>query len=249
MRYHAAILFLAWLGLTTHAATLIYKTPAGEEKTVSGITLESISNGQVRISLDGGIETFPLSRLIKYFDDDLKSAAGAFEDNTSDYHVSLREVQIPERGRVRSKGKQETAEAEITYSISRRRQQGQSREIRVPYFYLFVLTSTENGIRKMYVYSAPSAARASSKEYDELKMRDNALSLKRPKQDVPLGSSGPGRNSFGDWEHKIKLAGIGDNRIIAWHLVVWGKDDIVATRDYRDPSYRIEEQWYLTTRN
>lgn len=251
MKRILAALFLFGCCLGSRAGTLVYKSNDGSEKTVSDVKILSISEGKVKISVNKGIENISLGRLVKYFDTDVKGAGDGGFDETCEYTVSVQEVKIPDRGMVKEKGKSVQGSAEFSYSISRSAKQGESRSIRTPYFYLFVLTGADDGGRSVYTFSHPAEAKISG-GYDEGKMLERVLSNKRTVwgSDVGYASLNPSAKGLSGTTRDVemKLTGIGQRSILAWHLVVWGKDSIVMTRSERIDT-RIGEKWYLNQRS
>lgn len=248
------------LGLS--AGTLVYRTDNGEQNIISKVKILSIDARLITLSMENGIETIPSNRLVKYYDSDIK-VGGLFKDSTSPYGISINEIRVPKSTRrtvtsSSSSGKSRTSSSKggtvsLTYSVtaSGRSAEGRGATVyREPLFYLFVLT-TKDGVRKVGVTSYPSSARVSTKTYDEAKMMEKALDLNRRTINVDdrdrLGSSRSrsGSNSLGGTRIEIPLSGIADGDIIAWYLVVWGKDGIVYTKEEKVTGERTQDRWYM----
>ncbi len=246
------VLFLLGLlvaGLPLTAGTLIYKTADGQEKIVSQVTIMTIANQMLTLKIDSGTETIPLRSLVKYYDTDIRGG-GEFEDNTAAYDIILGTEKCPTDGYQGSSDKRKTAEFTIGYSVRRKEGEAQKNELRVPYLYLFVLTSGDGGDRNFYSFSYPDKARVSMKAYDEAKMLEKVIALNRPTYYPDdrgrLGRPSP-RNAGigGDRIATFKLDGIRKQRIIAWYLVAWGKNRIEAEKSWQDHSYRIARNWWI----
>ena len=225
------------------AGTLIYKTKAGEEKRVSGLTIVSIDGKKMVVRIKGGTETISMSQVIKYFDTDL-SVGGEMDDNTGDYTVHLGSEKL-----VRDK-KSGRITFSIPYSINRASGVKLGTRLRQPYFYLFVLAVDEDsGQRKMMSFSYPAKAKVAMKNYDEAKMMEKAIDLDRPSfYDDDFGGlrrSATNKSLGGRRTASFSLNNVRNGSVIAWYLVVWGKDKIVETKEWRDSGRRISTNWWI----
>ncbi|MDD5697744.1 MAG: hypothetical protein PHH77_03930 [Victivallaceae bacterium] len=236
------------------AGTLVYKTGGKEEEhTVSKITIISIDKKLITVKHNDGIRTIPLNNVVSYYDTDI-SSGGEFADNTCDYSISIRKLEMPETGytikREKSRKYKKVSNCEIEFSITKKYEKGKSNSVRMPYFYLFVLTtSTEAyGRRPIYTYCYPDEAKISSKTYDEAKILEAVTAMKRSRiyynSRSDFGANGK-LSLSGDYKPiEISLKGIRDRRIIAYHLDVWGKNKIIATKDWRDIRYTVGRDWW-----
>jgi hypothetical protein len=251
----AATLLLA-ASLPVMAGTLIYKVnKKAEPQTASKVKIISIEKGYITIEQNKGKKTIPLRWIEKYYDTDIQG--GAFEDNTSDYTVSITNVKMPKSGyettNKKSKKKRMTSECEIEYSISRKTEPGKSKSMKMPYFYLYVLTTRSKSYGKLPVedYYYPKEAKVKSKTYDEAKIVEKVTSLDRPLvwnggRDSMRSSTSrrEGFSGMGGRVAKIPLKNVKYRKIIAYHIEVWGKSKIVAEKTWNDPSYKIGKLWW-----
>ena len=121
--------------------------------------------------------------------------------------------------------------------------------MRYPYIFLFVLSSDADGHRSMTSYGFPSSARLSLKNYDEAKMLEKVLLLKRPhyhSDDASrLGSHASGSRLGGSKTATFQLGNLKDRKIIAWYVVAWNKDSISAVKEWHDTSYKVGKTWWI----
>jgi hypothetical protein len=244
--------------LASDAGTIIYKTSSkDEEHILPKVKIVSIAQRTITIKHGGGVRTIPLSYLIGYYDTDIE--AGSFEDNTCDYSVTVRKIDMPETGyeikKTKKSKKRTTAECEIEFSVNKKLEKGKSKSIRMPYFYLFVLTTSSEsyGRRPVYTYYYPDEAKVSSKTYDEAKIIEAVTAMKRPRlyKNNSTPRLGKGHKSLsytsGYKPIKISLKKIRGRRIIAYHLEVWGKKKKILEKNWRDSSYKtsdIGKNWW-----
>lgn len=243
--------FLSVLMLLTaaEAGTMIYKNRDGEEKIVSQVKILSIDGRILVFSLNGGTETMPTASLLKYYDTDIRTAA-QFDDSTADYDVSLGDTKYPELVKSQS-GKSGGPVFTVAYDVTRKAGGPTAGALRTPYFYLFVLTTNDEGSRNLHSYAFPDKAKTSMKRYDEAKMLEKVIDLDRPifhdddgrKLGKPLGGGG-NRGLGGGKTATFQLTGIKDARIIGWYLIVWNKSDIVVTKQWQDHSYKVGNYWW-----
>lgn len=237
-----------------NAGTLIYKSGSEEKQNVMGdVKIVSIAKGTITIEKGGGIRTIPLNQLISYYDSDIEG--GTYEDNTCDYTVTVRKVDMPKTGydtkniKGSDKKTRSVSECEIEFSIGKKPEKGESTAIRMPYFYLYVLTTgTEQyGRRPVYTYYYPKDAKIATKVYDEAKIMEALNSMKRPRiyYDNESHLEGTvGRLNGGYKPVKISLKGVKEKKIIAYHLEIWGKNKMVAEKDWKDSSYKTGKDWW-----
>lgn len=239
------------------AGTLVYRMDGGEQNIISNVTILSIDAKLITLSMENGIHTIPSNRLVKYYDSDIK-VGGMFRDNTSPYSISISDIRVPQSTRKNSssgssrRSSSKANKVTLTYSIT----PGQSPDgrpatiYREPLFYLFVLT-TDGGVRKVGMTSYPSYARVSSKIYDEAKMMEKALDLNRKiihssdRDRLGTNRSRGGENVLGGTRIELPLSNIADGDIIAWYLVVWGKDGIIYEKEETVTGESAENKWYM----
>ncbi|MDD5727063.1 MAG: hypothetical protein PHV59_00735 [Victivallales bacterium] len=249
------ILFLGVWFAALDAGTIVYKTsPKDEEHILSDIKIISIAKKTVTIKYGSGVRTIPLGYLVSYYDSNIK--IGDFADNTCDYSVTISSVEMPATGyeykKVNKKKKKTTGECEIEFSVSKKTEKGKSKNIRMPYFYLFILTtSTESyGRRPVYTFCYPDEAKVNLKTYDEARIIEVVNAMERPLlyNDGASTRLGTGHKSLsyasGCKPISISLKGIKDRRIIAYHLEVWGKKEMVVQKDWKDSTYKIGNNWW-----
>lgn len=238
-----------------NAGTIIYKTsPQDKENILGDVKIVSIAKKTITIEKDGGIRTIPLSYLISYYDTDIDG--NTYEDNTCDYTVSLKEVEMPETGyeyKNVKKSKKKTkkiSECEITFSIVKKPEKGESNTIRMPYFFLYVLTTgTEQyGRRPVYTYYYPKEAKITTRVYDEAKIIEAVNSMKRPRihhTDSHVQGSVNKQLSVGKYKPiTISMRGVGTKKIIAYHIEVWGKSKMIGEKNWKNSSYKVGKDWW-----
>ena len=239
-----AVLMGVLLCANTFGGTLIYKSNEGEEKRVSGLTILSIDSKKMVVRISGGTETIRLSQVIKYYDSDIR-AGSDFDDGSGDYTLRFGQEKM-----VRGEKANSRMEFTIPFDVDRTGNAKMGTPLRVPYLYLFVLVSdSENFQRKMFVASYPASAKISMKNYDEAKMMEKATSLDRPRYHhddaALLGKRSRGATLEGGRLARFPLNNLRNGKIIAWYLVAWGKDSIVATKEWRMPGLRIDATWWM----
>ncbi|MCK4983236.1 MAG: hypothetical protein KAS17_09950, partial [Victivallaceae bacterium] len=115
-----------------NAGTIIYKTSAKSEKhTLAKVKIISIARGTVTIKHGNGVRTIPLSYMISYYDTDIN--IGSFADNTCDYTVSIRDIEMPETGYIYKKSKKQKKKTkkissfEVSFAIQKKLKKGDSK--------------------------------------------------------------------------------------------------------------------------
>lgn len=244
MKKRALLLLLTAFCCGVSAGTLIYKNRDGEQKRVSGLKIISIDSKKMVVKINEGTETIPLSQMVKYYDTDIKGG-GEFEDNTAQYDIRLGEGKISS-----DKKKGGAVTFSIPFDVFRREGEKMDSAMRYPYIFLFVLSADADGHRTMTSYGFPSAARLSLKNYDEAKMQEKVLSLKRRtyhSDDVSrLGQpSAASRTMGGEKTATFSLSNLKKNSVIAWYVVAWNKDSISATKEWHDSSHKVGKNWWI----
>ena len=242
MKKTALLLLTLAFASAASAGTLIYKNREGKRLMVSGLKIFSIDSQKMVVKINDGTETIPLSQVVKYYDTEIKSG-GSFDDNTAEYDIRLGEGTI--RGDKKKNG-QKTFE--IPFDVFRKSARMDT-PMRYPYLFLFVLTSNDEGHRVISSYGFPTSARLSLKNYDEAKMLEKVLSLKRPhyhSEDVNhLGGRSSGARMGGGKTATFPLSNLKDRKIIAWYVVAWSKEAISAVKEWHDPQYKIGKNWWI----
>ncbi len=226
----------------TWGGTLVYKNKKGEIKRVSGLKIVSIDSKKMVVRIANGTETILLSQVQKYYDTDIR-ISGEFDDDSGEYTVQLGYEKLGS-----SKKNNGRMELSIPFSISRQKGTSMGARLRQPYFYLFVLSSdAESQNRKMTSYCFPASAKTSMKNYDEAKMLEKVISLDRPYyyQEDTFNRSSYSKRMGGERQAQFTLNAVKNNTVIAWYLVVWGKDSIVATKSWENSEYRISKNWWV----
>lgn len=224
------------------AGTLIYKNKAGEVKRVSGLKILSIDGKKMVVKIDSGTETISLAQVQKYYDTDIR-IGGEFDDDSGAYSVRLGTESLVKAKK--SGGRQEFS---IPFSLTRAQGVSIRSRLRQPYFYLFVLVSDGEGQRKMQIFSYPKSAKAGMKNYDEAKMLEKVIELDRPyyyHEDTSFGSRSTQKRLGGERVASFPLASVRNGSVIAWYLVVWGKDSIVATKEWHDTGRNVGKNWWV----
>lgn len=253
IRILVILALLMFFVASLRGGTLIYRTKKdGDEKTLSKVKLISIDKDLVTIEQGKGKKTIPLKWMVKYYDSDIATGGEQFEDETSDYTISISKIDMPRDGvkSTKKNGRQTNKNdwCEVEYSITRTPKEGQSKSTKMPYFYLFVLTtgSNEYGSRPEFQYYYPAMAKISSKTYDEAKIMEKISSLDRPliywneQNDMRTSSSG----HIGERVAKFELKGVKDRKIIAYHLIIWGKKEVIAEKDWKEMTANVGDRWW-----
>jgi hypothetical protein len=239
-----------------NAGTIIYKTSGKSEKhTLAKVKIISISRGAVTIKHGKGVRTIPLRYLSAYYDTDIET--GSFADNTCDYIVSIRDIKMPETGYTYNKIKKKKKKTksvsnfEIAFALNKKVKKGESKAIRMPYFYLFVLTTSSKsyGKRPIYSYYYPDEAKIKSSTYDEAKIIEAINSMDRPRiyhgGKTHLGKISKLSSASGYRPAVIPLKGIKNQRIIAYHLEIWGKEKIIFEKSWnKNSGYKVGKNWW-----
>ena len=243
--------------MALNAGTIIYKTSKNSEKNIlAEVKIISISKGAVTIKHGKGIRTIPLSYLSAYYDTDINS--GGFADNTCEYTVSIRDIKKPETGytykkiKKSKKKKRETSNFEIEFAVQKKAEKGKSKSIRMPYFYLYVLTTGNKpyGKRPILFFCYPDEAKVRSKTYDEAKIIEAVNSMERPRiyhgeKSSFSGKIGKLTSASGYRPAVIPMKGVKNHRIIAYHLEIWGKDKMIAQKDWKESTrHSVGKNWW-----
>lgn len=238
-----------------NAGTILYRpNKESEVKHVSNVKIISIENKFMTIEIDGGRERIALSLVEGYYDTDLKSGGGSFDDNTPEYRVMVTNKNVPERPTRKSGNKLTPQTFDITYGITPIYDKNQQRDmVKQPYVYVYFMTegsSDYSGERPIYLTCHPAKfANTGKKIYDKAAIMEKVQSSKRPNIYAER-AGGSGKNfASSAWERSVKLplnmAKNKQQKIIAWRLEIWGKNDIVYQDEWTSPSLRIGKNWWL----
>ncbi len=237
--------------ISVNAATLILS----DGKSMSNVKVISINFSKkiMVIESDGQQRTVSTGRIKEFYSTDLKTGGGNADiDNTSEYSVTIMNVDMPKSGykKTGKKNKNVTTYCEIEYTLSvpfPKKDDTTNRDIvKYPYFYLAVLTegSSEYGSRPIFRYTYPSKFKIKSKSnYNTAEIMESVNSLKRPRIHLDRVARMGHGNVSGQRKIKIKLSKIDSRKIIAYHLEVWGKDKLITSKDWKDPGTMISQQW------
>ena len=202
------------------AGTLIFK----DGTKISGVDILSISDGQIIIEKDKAKRTYAISKIKSFYGTDVGGTAEEVPGEFADYTVKLLDVKMPKKG-VDTNGK--TTTCEIQYSIARK---GESKRIKVPYFYLFVITPGKNEVsgREVHRYFYPKQAKPKGKDYDEAAIMAKLSEFSRPVWDAENNNL---RGKLQGKEITFELSGIKDRPILAWYLEIWGNTEKQESRE------------------
>lgn len=255
--FFAIMLCIATVPMTK-AATLIMK----DGKTMSKVKVVSINfqKNFMVIERDGEQRTVSTGSIKEFYSADTEAGNNVDIDNTIDYKVSIMSVKMPKTGYEKSnnkKSRSKTSDCEISYSIVRdfksKDKDTNPNAIKKPYFYLAVLTEGESQYSGRSVYRftyPPKEFKLDSKlrkSYNTAAIMEEVLSFKRQRfhfnQSSNFNSSASSRGLGGELEAKIELKNVKNRRIIAYHLEVWGKNKIVAEKDWTDGGVHLDSKW------
>jgi len=212
-------LSLLWASFSASAGTLFFK----DGSSLSGVTIVSISDGKIIIEKSKTRKSYPLKSIKSYYDTDVPTG-GEAPDKCADYKVTILDLKVPKKG-VDSKGK--TAVVELQYSIHK---DGSGKSIKVPYAYLYVLTrgKDEYSGRKVHFYYLPKQAKPKGKGYDEAAILEKVLDFGRSTWNSDRKNIKGGLNGR---VAKFPLKGVGDKKVLAWHLEIWGSKGKLLEKD------------------
>lgn len=218
-KFYLISIFLL-ISVVTFAGTLIFK----DGTKISGVDILSISDGQIIIEKDKAKRTYAISKIKSFYGTDVGDTADEVPGEFADYTVKLLDVKMPKKG-VDTNGK--TAVCEIQYSIARK---GESKRIKVPYFYLFIITPGKNEVsgREVHRYFYPKQAKPKGKDYDEAAIMAKLGEFSRPVWDAETNNI---RGKLQGKEITFELSGIKDRPILAWYLEIWGNSEKLESRE------------------
>lgn len=252
--------------LAVCGGTLIYedrsiktKDPKARLRQISKVKIVSISDNMVIIEKDGATRRIPLRMLKEYYDTDLKDGAtGDFDDNSAEYTVEILDIDHPQRGYKKATGKNRhrhvTTRFVIKYHIMKQDKNHKTQRIRRPYFYLYVYTSGPNEYhnRNIFKFYYPKMAKVKNTVYNRAEIMSAVSSFKRTIINLDDAYNRDYYSNHhklstvgGDRQVRIEMKGIKYRRILAYHLEVWGKNDIVAEKNWSEPGIRLGKKWWV----
>lgn len=243
---HFICLCLILLFVASHdfAGTIRFK----DGTTISDAEIISISDGGIVVEKDKKKRRFPLNSITSYYKADIEGGAGAggIPGEYADYKIKIFSVEMPETGEDKDGN---TEFCELQYSISMAN--SKIKKIKVPYFYLYVLTArtSETGERKIYRYYYPDEAKPKGKGYDQAAIMTKVSGFDRPVWDsseteatlrggVSLSGGLSGRKV------RFELKKIENKRILSYHLEIWGNNSIAAEKTWNDIGVKVAENWW-----
>ena len=229
------LLSFIFLNLTLSAGTIFFK----DGTKLSDVKIISISDGEIVLEKSKTRKTYALRQFKAYYDADIKTGDESSPDKYIDYKVNIISTKVPKRG-VDSKKKAENFE--IQYTISKK--SGTGKKLKVPFFYLYILTTgkDDNGGRKIYDYYYPSKSKPKGKGYDVASILVKVLDFARP--EINLEHTKARDNLMGK-TIKLSMKSIGDRKILAWHLEVWGNTEKIYEKTGLEyPEAGIGKHWW-----
>ncbi len=224
------------VGSASFAGTLIFKNGTR----ISGIEIVSISGGQIIIEKDKTKKTYAVSKLKSFYRTDLKSTTEDMPGEFADYTVKIIDVKMPKKG-VDSKGK--TSKCEINYTISKK---GKGEKVKVPYFYLYVITPGKNEVsgRQIYRFIYPKQAKPKGKGYDEAAIMAKLTEFSRPTWHSDRHNL---RGKLHGKTISFELSGVKKRPILAWHLEIWGNGEKLVSKDQNMMQlngHKVSKNWW-----
>ena len=244
-------IFLFAAVFSMYGGTLIYKGENDEKKVVSEIEIFSIDKNILFFKIGKNVKSLPFSKLLKYYDTDINVNL-AFDDSTSDYGVHIREVKFPVNLRgitVRSNKKVEN-KIVVDYSIQMKKGANQKQVFKEPYFYLYVLSTGKNSNDfAIHTFAFPKEAKMKKMNgYNEALMLEKAFSAERSIVNPRVRYNS--LLALSDNKAEINIKELGNRKIVAYYLVVWGKEDIILTKsEIFDHTCGISKNWYIFQKN
>jgi len=234
-----ALLFVAVFlagAVSASAGTIFFK----DGSSLSGVTIVSISDGKMIVEKSKTRKSYPLKSIKAYYGTDVATDGGA-PDKYAEYKVSVLDLKIPKKG-VDAKGK--TAVVELQYSIHK---EGKEKAIKVPYAYLYILTRGKDEFsgRKVHFYYLPKKSKPKGKGYDEAAILEKVLDFGRQTWSSDRKNIKGGLNGR---TAKFPLKGVGDKKILAWHLEIWGGKEKVVDKsgvgDFDLKGAKVGKEWW-----
>lgn len=248
--FFISFLFLLSLPFSSGAGTIKFK----DGTILSDATIVSISEDDIWIEKDNTKRKFSLKSIGTYSSTNLSSAMGEnlVPGEFMDYKVSILNVKMPKEGEDKDGN---TEICEVSYIISKNpgKDSGNAKKIKIPYAYLYVLTSrtSETEERKIYRYCYPDAAKPKGKGYDVAAVMEkvNAFDRREWGDEDYLSTLSNNNNKIGGKVFKFELKKVGTRKILAYHLEVWGNNSMIADRSEILPridlnTTEISKKWW-----
>lgn len=226
------LIFMAFAPVN-FAGTLVFK----DGTILSDAEIVSINEDNIVLMKDKTKRSFPLKSLKSFSQANVSVQGGSeeFPGDFSDYTVSIIEFKIPKAGEDKDGN---TEKCEISYNLSRL--PGKGKKLKMPYFYLYVLTSRENETegRKIYRFCYPDAGKPKGSNYDLAAIMDKVSGFDRQiwgedEQDFR-------RNDISGRKVNFELKKIGGRKILAYHLEVWGNKSVISEKTAVVPQNNLE---------
>ncbi|UDQ98066.1 hypothetical protein AAEX28_13885 [Lentisphaerota bacterium WC36G] len=206
------------------AGTIIFK----DNTSISKVEIVGIYNGRIYIEKNDLKKNYPLSSVKAYYNEDIEIDS-AINKRLVNYKARVNKVYFSSGSKKKSKSSKKTIRktAEITFSLAMY-QNSQSKELRQPYLYLYVLTedddSTTDNIkeRKVYSFSYPRSAKVNLKSYSIGKIMSKVLASDRKIIN---------RDNLNYTGTTVKIPfTIRKAKIIAYRLEVYNNDSLSAVK-------------------
>ena len=220
------------------AGTLFFK----DGSKLSDIDIISISEGEIIIEKDNAQKSYPVKNIKAYYNTNIETGGDTDPDKFIDYKISIINIDSPLKGEKKIGSKTATESFEIEYTINK--QGGEGKKLKVPYFYLHILTSGKDEFqsRQVYTYYYPKNAKPSGKGYDVAAILVEVLDFGRPEWNIDRAKA---RTSLMGKKVKIELTSVGNRKVLAWHLEVWGNKDKILEKDrVQHPEAGIGKSWW-----
>jgi len=202
----------------------------------------SISEGEIIIEKDKTQKSYSLKDVKAYYNTDIDTGGDSDPQKYVDYKISILSINVPKNGEKKVGSKMKTDSVEIEYTISKKG--GDGERFKVPYFYLHVLTPGKDEFdgRKVYSYYYPKNAKPKGKSYDVAAILAEVQDFGRPTWDIDRSKV---RTSLLGKKINIDLKSVGERKILAWHLEVWGNEDKIYEKDeVQYPEAGIGKNWW-----
>lgn len=230
------------------AGTITFK----DGSTISDAEIISINDGGIVIEKDKARKRFSLSQITSYYQTDISSASlpggGADSGKFAEYKVSILNIDMPNSGKTKD-GKTQVCDVSYTLNGSSSGDSKVPRKMKVPYFYLYVLTSSgdDDAERKVHRFCSPDSAKPKGNNYDLAAVMEKVSGFDRQvwnDEEVEMP-----KEKIGGRKLDFELKGIGDRRILAYHMEVWGNNGKIAQKNgtvqqSRMKVVKVGENWW-----
>jgi len=220
------------------AGTLFFK----DGSKLSDIDIISISEGEIIIEKDKAQKSYAVKDIKAFYNTNIETGGDTDPDKFVDYKISVISIDSPLKGEKKVGSKTKTEAFELEYTITKK--SGEGKKLKVPYFYLHILTPGKDEFegRKVYSYYYPKNAKPKGKGYDVAAILAEVLDFGRPEWDIDRAKA---RTSLMGKKVKIDLKSVGSRKILAWHLEVWGNADKIYEKSrIQFPEAGISKTWW-----